>query len=169
MNKIILIGFMGCGKSTVGKYLAKETGWDFLDTDDFIEQEENRTITEIFACEGEAYFRKLEVSCLKRILNWEKNLIVSVGGGLPITKENQELLQSETSVIYLKSRVETIYNRVKYDESRPLLQGDHPMEKIQSLLGVREQYYEQAANFVLETDEKTVEEISLEIRGLVEL
>ncbi len=160
---------MGSGKSTVGKFLAKEVGWDFLDTDEFIEQEENRTITEIFASEGEAYFRKLEVSCLKHILGWKKKLIVSVGGGLPITKENQEQLQLETDVIYLKSGVETIYNRVKYDENRPLLQGDNPMGKIRTLLGVREQYYKQAANFILETDGKTVEEISLEIRGLVEL
>ncbi len=169
MNKIILIGFMGSGKSTVGKRLAKQMCWEFVDTDEAIEREEERSITEIFACKGEPYFRKLEVSCLERILNQEKNLIVSVGGGLPITKENQERLQLETSVIYLKSSVETIYDRVKHNEDRPLLQGDNPMGKIETLLGAREQFYEQAANYIVETDGKTVEEISLEIRGLVEL
>ncbi len=163
MKHIILIGFMGCGKTTVGIKLSYRLRRPFLDTDKLIEKEEGRTISEIFAKEGEAFFRDLETQCLKKLLLSETEQIISVGGGLPIRKENHTLLQELGEVVYLRAKPETIYERLKNDTTRPLLQGDNPQEKIRSLMAQRSAVYEQAATFIVDVDGKDFDTILDEI------
>lgn len=182
-NNIILIGYMGCGKSTVGRKLAEKMQLSFLDTDAWIEEREGITISKIFASKGEAYFRDLETDCLKILLN-EKNsenetgdrssdfdlkekngYVISVGGGLPVREENQRLLQQLGQVIYLKARPDTIYKRIKGDTTRPLLQTENPLQKIQEMIVAREEKYQAAAHRVLHVDGKRVSEIVEEIQS----
>ena len=167
MKNIILIGFMGCGKSTVGIKLSYRLRRALEDTDKLIEKEEGRTISEIFATDGEPYFRSLETECLKKLIQTTDGKIISVGGGLPIRKENHALLKELGTVIYLRATPETIYERVKHDTTRPLLQGDNPQEKIRTLLQERTPVYEQAADFVIDVDHKDFEMILDEIEKVV--
>ena len=161
---------MGCGKSTVGKRLAKDYGIEFLDTDAWIEEREQVAISEIFANKGEPYFRQLETKCLEELLqdNSDKNgLVISVGGGLPIREENRQLLKKLGTVIYLKATEETIYKRLKNDTTRPLLQGDNPKQKIKNLMDQREEIYCQASEYIVEVDSKKVKDIMEEIQKLL--
>lgn len=184
-NSVILIGYMGCGKSTVGQRLAGLLDWSFLDTDAWIEEKEGMTIKEIFAAQGEAYFRDLETFCLKeftgnkkiqqklveRELNEKKTVskgcVFSVGGGLPVREENRELLKEMGQVIYLKASPDTIYERLKSDTTRPLLQTDNPLQKIKDMLESREKKYQDAANFVICVDGKSISEILEEIQEII--
>lgn len=163
---------MGCGKSTIGKEIAKDCDLHFLDTDAWIEEKEQMTISEMFAAKGEAYFRGLETKCLEVLLE-ESNLdskddtlgkVISVGGGLPVKEENRQLLKQLGTVIYLKATEETIYNRLKTDTTRPLLQGDNPTQKIKNLMEMREEFYGQASDFVVEVDHKGIRKIVEEIK-----
>ena len=159
MNNIILIGFMGSGKSTVGLLLAQKLQWTFLDTDQMVEQKEMKKISVIFEEHGEAYFRDLETLCLKELDNGSERQIISVGGGLPLRSENREMLKKIGKVIYLQAKPETIYARLKYNRERPLLQGDHPEEKIKTLLAQREEFYLEAADVVIDVDNLSHEEV----------
>lgn len=123
MGNVILIGFMGSGKTTVGLKLSYRLRRTVLDTDREIEKEEKRTISEIFAADGEPYFRDRETACLKKLTGSANNQIISVGGGLPLREENRRLLHELGQVFYLRAKGETIYERVKNDTTRPLLQG----------------------------------------------
>lgn len=178
-NNIILIGYMGCGKSTVGKRLARKIKASFLDTDAWIEEQEGITISEIFATKGEACFRDMETECLKKLLkekssekdkpdacNEGSGHVISVGGGLPVREENQELLKQLGQVIYLKAKPETIYKRIKGDTTRPLLQTENPLERIKEMLLFREQKYQASAHEVISVDEKSVGKIVDEIMKL---
>lgn len=124
MGNVILIGFMGSGKTTVGLKLSYRLRRTVLDTDREIEKEEKRTISEIFAADGEPYFRDRETACLKKLTGSANNQIISVGGGLPLREENRRLLHELGQVFYLRAKGETIYERVKNDTTRPLLQGE---------------------------------------------
>lgn len=166
-NNIILIGFMGCGKSTIGRLLSEKTGYEFMDTDLEIEQREGRTISSIFEKEGEEYFRNLETQVVEELLTKEKGLIVSVGGGLPVRSKNREILLQLGIVIYLKTKPETIYERVKEDTGRPLLQTEDPKKRIKEMMQDREEKYREASHYNLWTDEKNPEEIMEEILGLL--
>ena len=164
-----MIGYMGCGKSSVGKEIAQSTNSLFLDTDAWIEEKEQMTISDIFASKGESYFRDLETECLKELLEerihvLESKNVLSVGGGLPLKEENRKLLSQLGSVIYLKASPDTIYNRLKDDTSRPLLQGENPKKKIMEMMAVREEKYQDAANLVIDVDGKTIAEIVEEIK-----
>ena len=163
---------MGCGKSTIGKEIAKTCDMCFLDTDAWIEEKEQITISEMFATKGEAYFRQLETKCLEVLLEESNNdkqgdilgKVISVGGGLPVKEENRQLLKQLGTVIYLKATEETIYDRLKTDTTRPLLQGDNPKQKIKNLMEVREEFYCQALDFIVEVDHKGISEIVEEIK-----
>lgn len=168
MRNIVLIGFMGCGKTTVGIRLSYRLRRAMEDTDKLIEKEEGRTITEIFRTEGEAFFRELETKCLKKLISTAKNMIISVGGGLPVREENHALLKKLGTVVYLRANAETIYERTKHDTSRPLLQGDDPRGKIRMLLDVRKAVYENAADVVIDVDGKDFDTILDEILEAVE-
>lgn len=163
MENVILIGFMGCGKSTVGIKLSYRLRRSVLDTDKMIEKEEGRTISEIFAEEGEAYFRELETACLRKMTETVNNRIISAGGGLPMREENHALLKELGTVVYLRAGAETIYERIKHDTSRPLLQGDNPQEKIRTLMAKRAAVYEKAADIIIDVDNKDFDTILNEI------
>lgn len=163
MENVILIGFMGCGKTTVGLKLSYRLRRTVIDTDKEIEREEKRTISDIFATDGEPCFRDMETACLKRLLESADGRIISVGGGLPMREENRALLHELGQVFYLRAKGETIYERLKGDTTRPLLQGNDPLTKIRTLLGERDPYYREAADVVITVDGKSFDQILDEI------
>ena len=167
MDNIILIGFMGCGKTTVGVKLSYRLRRTVVDTDKEIEKEEKRAISDIFATDGEEYFRDRETACLRKMLGSMNNQIISVGGGLPLREENRALLRRLGHVFYLRARPETIYERVKHDTTRPLLQGSDPQEKIRTLLAKRDGAYTEAADVIIDVDDKDFGQILCEIEDNV--
>ena len=167
MDNVVLIGFMGCGKTSLGMKLANAYGFQFLDTDAYIEEKEGIKINDIFCQKGETYFRDLEYRCLEEIRNTVHHCVISTGGGMPLCERNVKLLQSIGSVIFLKTSKETTYVRLKGDTKRPLLQCDNPEQRIEELLRIRVPIYEKAANYIIDTDQKSfyalIEEISKSI------
>lgn len=166
-NNIILIGYMGCGKSTLGKKLSFRERIALLDTDKMIEQRQGKAISQIFDEEGEAAFRQMETDCLKEIMGYSERYVISVGGGLPLKEENRKLLKELGTVLYLRARPDTIYERLKNDTTRPLLRGDDPKGKIKSMIENRGPFYEEAADGIIDVDEKGYEAILGEITDAV--
>lgn len=168
MDNIVLIGYMGCGKTTVGKHLARVSGFDFVDTDEEIEKEQNTKISDIFANQGENAFRMMETVYLQQLLEKQTNhIVLSTGGGMAVKEENQELLKKAGVTFYLKAKPETIYERVKTDTKRPLLQCDNPLAKIREMLLQRESAYERAAQYTIEVDGLRQGEIAEKIISIV--
>ncbi len=151
-NNIILIGFMGSGKSTLGRRLARLTGSSFVDTDEMIEQQQGRAIKDIFAQEGEAYFRDLETKALEELLQRDEDGVIAVGGGLPVRSENRALLKKLGLTVYLNASVDTLEERLSGDKKRPLLQGADVRSRIEGLMAEREALYLEAADKTLKTD-----------------
>lgn len=165
MNNIILIGFMGAGKSTIGRKLARESGFLFVDTDDKIEEEQQEKISHIFETKGEACFRDMETQALKDLLGSGNSMIIAVGGGLPMREENRRLLKELGTVIYLKAGIDTLVRRLTGDTSRPKLQGGSSLrEKIEDLMRQRESVYIGTADEEIFTDNLEPEEIAREIK-----
>jgi shikimate kinase len=164
MNNIILIGFMGCGKSTVGVKLSYRLKKTYLDTDKIIEKEQNQSIPEIFTEKGEGYFRQLEKECLVKLIEENADSVISVGGGLPIMEGNKELLKKLGTVIYLQISPEGIYKRLENDTTRPLLQVTDPLSRIRELMEARKERYIECADFVINVEDKTFEVIIQEIQ-----
>lgn len=162
-KNIILIGFMGSGKTTIGINLSYKLKCALSDTDKMIERQENRSISDIFAAEGEESFRKKETELLRKLKKNAHRQIYSVGGGTPIREENRRLLSELGTVVYLKVSAETVYERLKGDHTRPLLQGEDPMEKIRTLLQKREEIYQEAADITVCVDGKKPAQIVQEI------
>ncbi len=164
---LALCGMMGCGKTTVGKILAKKTGNVLVDTDAYIE-ERHGAIADIFERCGEAYFRDLETELLKEITE-KQGLIISTGGGMVLRAENVALLKKQGKVVYLHASAETLERRLKADSTRPLLKGGQESlaKKIARLMNEREETYQSIADFTVDTDDKTAEEIAEEILGLM--
>lgn len=152
MNNIILIGFMGSGKTSVGKRLAKRRKAVFLDTDQMIEEKYQTTIADIFNKHGESYFRLLETAMLEQILTMNPPIVLSVGGGLAVQPENFEYLKKIGKIFYLRSSKETLIKRLKNDKTRPLLQGGSLEDKISELMAKRENIYEEIADTAIDTD-----------------
>lgn len=151
-RSILLIGFMGSGKTTIGKRLARELALPFTDTDERIEKRTGRSIKEIFAQEGEAYFRDLETEELRLLLEEGQTSVISVGGGLPVREENRKLMKQLGEVVYLKASTNTLVNRLSGDTTRPLLQGGDLRERIEALSKAREALYLDAATVCFATD-----------------
>lgn len=162
-GNVILTGFMGCGKSTVGVRLSYRLRKPVIDTDKEIERTEKRTIPAIFAEDGEAAFRELETACLLRLLETTQDKVISVGGGLPVRERNRELLHSLGTIVYLRAKPETIYGRLKNDTGRPLLQGEDPQKKIRELMAERSGFYEDAADVIVDVDGKEFDQVLDEI------
>ncbi len=165
MGNVILIGFMGCGKTTVGFRLSYRLRKAVIDTDKEIEKDEGRTISEIFAADGEEYFRMKETACLRKLIKSVDNHIISVGGGLPLREENRRLLHRLGQVFYLKADAGTIYERVKGDTTRPLLQCHDPKGRIRTLMDARDAFYTDAADVIIQVDGKGFEQILDEIEA----
>lgn len=164
MRPVILIGYMGAGKTTVGKLLAKRQKLVFLDTDAMIEEQEGRTISTIFAEKGEESFRNMETALIQRLIDEQlSDAVLSVGGGLPVREENRVLLKKLGTVVYLTASKETIIKRVSGSDNRPLLKGENLDEKVERMLAVRGPLYEAAADVQIDTNGKTADELVNEI------
>ncbi|MCL2052338.1 MAG: shikimate kinase [Lachnospiraceae bacterium] len=181
---VILIGFMGCGKTTVGENLSASFKCDMIDTDEKIETAKKQPIADIFSKQGEESFRCLETKVLGEILNEAQEaqanakasakaeakasakanakaeaFVISTGGGLPLREENRRLLKEIGTVIYLEANAETVFGRLKDDMTRPLLATPDPKKKISELLIMRKPFYEMAADITIKVDGKSIEEI----------
>lgn len=161
-NHIFLIGFMGCGKSTVAKYLSRTYKMQQIEMDAQIEKKEGRSISSIFEKQGEAYFRTLETEFLKN-LSPRKAFVVSCGGGVAVKEENVREMKTKGRIVLLTAEPETIYNRVKRSHTRPLLEGNMNVSYIEELMKKRWGLYEKAADFSVKTDGRTAAEIGEEI------
>ncbi len=157
MKNIILIGFMGSGKTEVGKRLAERLGYQFVDTDNIIEKKTGKSIGDIFREHGEGYFRGLEAEVVRDLSGLSRH-VIATGGGIVINRENILNLKKTGLMVWLNASPETIYNRVRYESHRPLLYADNPLEEIKRLIGVREQFYKEA-DISVETDGLEVEKI----------
>lgn len=164
-KNVVLIGFMGCGKSTIGIKLSYRLRRVVEDTDKLIERRQKRSISDIFAVEGETYFRDLETQTLKDLTTEKGSKIISVGGGTPVREENRKLLKKLGTVVYLRVQPETVCERLKGDTTRPLLQGDNPQEKVRTLMESRKDAYESCADLIIDVDDKDV----VQIVDLIEL
>ncbi len=161
-KNIILTGFMGVGKTSVGTRLAKDLGYSFVDTDSLIEADQRITITEIFRKFGEPYFRDIETKVVRKVMSCA-NQVVSTGGGAVIRDENLDAFKQAGYVVCLTARPEVIFERIKHETHRPLLQTPEPLAKIRELLDQRQQFYAQA-DFIIDTSEKSVDAVISEIK-----
>ena len=168
-DNIILEGFMGCGKSSVGIKLSYHLRRTLIDTDKWIEARQGMSISEIFEQQGEEAFRRMETQCLEELLESSEHQIISLGGGLPMREDNRKLLKELGTTIYLKVRPETVYERVKDNSSRPLLQVADPVAKITELMAEREPIYALCADFTVEVSDQTPEQIVEQICGHAKL
>ena len=138
-HNVIFTGFMGAGKTTVGKELVKK-GFELIDTDAYIEACERMSISDIFAQKGEDYFRQAETKALKTLLVQDKQFVISCGGGMPLREENRKLLKKLGMVVYLRIQPETVLARLKGDTTRPLLKGDDSGERVRTLMKQRAEF-----------------------------
>jgi len=162
---IVLIGYMGSGKSTLGKELATALKYSFLDLDDYISDKEKRSISEIFKTKGEIYFRKKETEYLNEVINSSENIVLALGGGTPCYGKNMELLTGNSNLVsfYLKLSIPLLTKRLFIErEKRPLIshlnKEDDLLEFIGKHLFERTQFYHQA-QFTINTDHKGKQEI----------
>lgn len=160
MNKhIILIGYMGCGKSTVSVKLSYRLKQSMIDTDKEIERIQKCTISEIFATDGEEAFRQMETDYIKSLLDSKSKYVIATGGGLPLREKNREMLKQLGIVVYLRTKPETVYERIAGDTTRPLLQCEDPLSRIKDMLSSRKEAYESCADIIVDTDDLDVNEI----------
>ena len=167
VNKnIFLIGFMGCGKSTIARQLAQKLSSDIVEMDEAIEAEAGMSINEIFEVYGETYFRDLESQLIERI-TLSGGAIVSCGGGAILHQKNVDTMRKNGQIIYLSATPETIYERVRFSTNRPLLNGNMNVDYITSLMEKRLPLYKSAADKTIFVDMKNIEEITKEIISIL--
>jgi len=167
--KVILMGYMGCGKSTIGKHLATTLQYEFVDLDSFIQKKEGSTIPEIFNNKGEIYFRKKENLYLKELLNEQKNLVLSLGGGTPCYGENMKAINNAEQALgfYLKASIPILVERLRMEKNeRPLIDHLENDDELKEFVGKhlfeRSYYYNQAQNTII-IDDKSIEDIVEEL------
>jgi len=162
---IYLVGFMGTGKTAVGSELSKKIGWQFVDLDDLIELKEKKVIADIFAKEGEPYFRRLESRVLKEV-SQETKFVVACGGGIVINPKNIETMKETGIVICLCASPEAILKRTAGHAHRPLMNVKDPKKQIGLLLKLRAPYYAQADK-TIDTSKIPVKEVVVKISKLI--
>lgn len=153
-KRIVLVGPMGAGKSTIGRLLARELGYRFLDSDRLIEERCGANIPWIFDVEGEAGFRQRETAMLDELSN-ETGAVIATGGGAVMRTENHPLLKHNSAVVYLKTSIDQQVERTRKDRNRPLLQNDDPEAVLRRLFEVRDPLYCQLADVIMHTDRKS--------------
>ena len=159
---IVLIGFMGTGKSTVSELLKRRFAMEVVEMDQIIEERQGMSISDIFATYGEEYFRDLETNLLIEMQS-QKNMVISCGGGVPMRERNVVEMKKNGRVVLLTAKPETILNRVKNNHNRPLLAGNKNVDFIADLMEKRREKYQTAADIVIETDGKSGMEICEEL------
>lgn len=165
--KIILIGFMGVGKTVIGKKLAKKLNIRWVDIDEEIEKREQKSIENIFEVYGEGYFRILENNLLKELVN-QDNIVISTGGGILKKEENYSILKNEKNVVFLDANVDTIIKNLSSNKDeinrRPLLKTSINLYKtIENLLYERYEKYISVSNFKIDTNDKNIDEVVSQI------
>lgn len=168
MENVFLIGFMGSGKSTIASYLAENYGMEIIDMDQLIVEREGMAIPDIFAQKGELYFRDAETNLLIQ-MQGEQNKVVSCGGGVVLREKNIQAMKKSGQVVLLNAKPETILERVKDDDNRPLLRGNKNVQFIRDMMEKRQPKYEAAADLVIHTDGKSADEICKEIISNVKI
>lgn len=164
LPNIILIGLMGCGKTTIGKELNRETKLRFTDTDQQIERQAGMSIPQIFKTYGESHFRELETALLRQMQTGGKqSRIISTGGGITIRPENRELLKKLGFVVWLHTDVDTLYQRISRCTNRPLLQTPNPRSVLEHLLEERHEFYRETAHLTIDTANLHIHEIAFGI------
>lgn len=165
MQAIVLMGPPGAGKSTVGKYLARETGYKLLDTDRLIEEAEGRSISEIFLADGENGFRKIEKEIVLKVLT-EEDCIIALGGGSVLDADIQSALKRMNEVIFLDVSISNAAPRVGFNKERPLLMGN-PRQQWLQLMEKRRGIYEHLAKRTISTDNRKAQDVAHEIVSYV--
>lgn len=166
VKQLILTGFMGAGKTTIGELLAQKMALPFVDIDKMIEKEQGKSIRAIFDTEGEEAFRKMEQAKLTDLR--ETSAVISTGGGIVLNEMNQTLLiQHPAPVFYLKTSPKIFLNRLRNDKTRPLLQAK-TSEQVIAIFESRTPLYEKTANYVITTDHKDPYEIADEILAQIQ-
>lgn len=160
-RNIVLIGFMGCGKSTLARILTQKLGCPVLSTDAMIESKEGKKIEKIFKDSGEEYFRRLEHEAVLEVAN-KKGVIVDCGGGVVLNPKNIEALKRTGTLVFLSCDADVIYNRVKTQPKRPLLDVPEPRAMIKQLLKERQPYYQQS-DLTLDTSDGDLARVALEL------
>ena len=169
IERLFLTGFMGSGKTVVGRALARELGWEFVDTDELVEDRSGRTIPELFGM-GEEVFRRWEHLCLREVAG-RRRAVIALGGGALAREENWEVVRGKGPVVCLWAEPETILARVREDLHRPLLAGlddEGKLQRIRELLERRRPYY-LCSDLVVHTDGRTPEDVASEVLRTLDL
>lgn len=167
-KNIVLIGFMGSGKTSVGKKLSRDLKREFIDMDDFIVTKEGMSINEIFEKKGEIYFRNLERELCQRFAE-AKSKIIATGGGVIKNDENVENLKKGGIIVYLKSTPKQIAYNLRYDDTRPLLSGKNKEEKIASLMKEREPVYNRCADVIIDVSGINIDETIEKVKRILNI
>ncbi|MCU7954477.1 MAG: shikimate kinase [gamma proteobacterium symbiont of Bathyaustriella thionipta] len=157
---------MGAGKTTVGRQIARNLGFDFFDSDKEIEERTGVSIPLIFELEGESGFRKREQDVIFE-LSQKKHIVLATGGGAVLNSENQKTLKRSGTVVYLCASIDDLLERTSKDKNRPLLQTDNPRATLQSILTEREPIYRELADIILETNTMSVHAAVKELEKLI--
>lgn len=165
-KNIILVGFMGAGKTTVSKYLGKMLALNIVETDELIVEKEKKSIREIFSEYGEEYFRNCESNIILELKN-SSHLVISVGGGAVLRDMNIRNMKKNGKIVLLTAKPQTVLERVKDSDERPILSGHMNTEFISMLMEKRKARYEEVADVVVSTDGKDIQEICEEIIGKI--
>ena len=163
MNHVVIIGFMGSGKTRVGKQLSKDLGLPFVDLEKIITKRMNLSAREIFERFGEPYYRALETLALKQLIQDSERKVISLGAGLPLQEQNEKYLRELGTVVYLKGSLATLKKRLEGSKKDPMLDGEDRDDKIKKLLKQRDPVYQKFADIQVVTGEVPFEELIKEI------
>ncbi|MCP1728000.1 shikimate kinase [Natronospira proteinivora] len=158
-TRIFLIGPMGAGKSSIGRELARSLGYEFRDTDEYLRERTGVDIATIFDFEGEAGFRKRETDAVAALSELDR-AVIATGGGTVVTEENRRLLRERGYVIYLRTSLDYQLARTRQSRhDRPMLHTDNPEQRLRDLAAEREPYYQELADFTVDTDGQSVKQV----------
>lgn len=163
-KNIVLIGFMGSGKSSVGKHLSQTLNMQYISCDDIIEEKEKMKISEIFKTKGEKYFREKEKEVIKDVSDLT-GCVIATGGGIILNWENIEHLKRNGRIFFLKAKPSIIYERIKDDKGRPLLNVSRPLFAIKRILKARIPLYMEASDYTIDTSGFSIDEVAFKIKN----